>query len=156
MKLKGLESLEMDRDAETNGAWVDLPLGDGSRVKLRGGMSPRALNFRQRLLKKYRALYRIDQNPSAEQTERDEIEILAKILLVDWEGPAFMTEAGTLLPCNEETTTALLTEYTLLRRLLTAMADEVGHAGMGKGETDALGKTLGTRSASTSEPETAA
>lgn len=119
--IEGLEEFfGSDPTLEGEGVWVPVPGREGTRIKLRSGGGKAARTFALSLQRKYVPYYQTKKSPPVDELDKDQVELMAKVLVVDWEG-----FSG--LPCTPANVRAVMTRYPAFREWCSRTADEREH-----------------------------
>lgn len=117
-----LSEMRIDRDAKEQGEWVPSPYLPGVRIKARGygNADHRLLVAKQG--RELSAAFASGSEVSLDIQDANELDLLTKTLLVDWEGVT--EEDGTVITCGSDRAHQLLAdpELALLRMSVTHAA----------------------------------
>lgn len=147
LKLAGLADFAVNKVAEKDGAWMPLVgRDDGSAIKLRSQAAPRVKRAAAEQQKKHIPTYRANKIPPQDVLDREQDELLAKHVITDWKGPAFVLETGETFPCTPENALLVLQQFPLLKDDIIRWSDDR------KNYQDEAMAAMAGNSASTSEP----
>lgn len=99
-----------DAQTEADGAWMDVPGKPGWAVRLRSGKAPKVENKAQELMRRHLPLLSVGRDIPASSRVRDEIELLATAIVVDWKG-------FNSLPCTPDNVRAVMAQYPTFREM---------------------------------------
>lgn len=116
------EAFETDTDAEVDGQWV-RGIREGMNVLVARWGNTRYRKMFQRLIKPVRQQF--DRGTlSDEEITKLTTQCMAETILLDWDGPAFVTREGEPLEFSREAAVQLMTDLPDFRDELVALARE--------------------------------
>lgn len=134
-----------DLQAEEAGVWIDLR--QGVRVKVRSENSVKARAWAQARVLKQRSLYLGSGGLPPEISDKNEVDLCAEVLVVDWANIFDQHKAP--IPCTQANVRMLLTQLPALRRDIVTFSRIDATF---KPETELAGKDSGMSSPSNSAP----
>lgn len=115
------EDFSYDEDTEDQGAWMTIPGRNGMRIRLRSQNSAVVRNYSIKIARRHRALYAAKKSPSAEQSDADDIELMAKTIVTGWEG---FGPKESPIACTQANVAAVMTKYPQLRNICNQWSSE--------------------------------
>ena len=116
------EAFETDTDAEVDGQWV-RGIREGMNVLVARWGNPRYRKMFSKLIKPVRQQF--DRGTlSEEEITKLTTQCMAETILLDWDGPAFVTREGEPLEFSREAAVKLMTDLPDFRDELVALARE--------------------------------
>ncbi len=118
-----------DESTEAEGAWMPVPGKEGWEIKLRSQHSAKVRDMAGKQVRKHLSLYQARKNVPAAVQDSDNIELLAKSIVVGWTG-------FDNIPCTPDNVRAVMGKYPAFREMVLAWADE--RENYRKAETEAI------------------
>jgi hypothetical protein len=110
-----------DAELDEKGAWMEIPGKVGMKIRLRPQNSTIVRNMATKISRRHRALYAAGRQPTAEQNDADECELLARAQVTGWEG---FGPKESPIACNEANVTAIMKKYPQLRNICSKWSNE--------------------------------
>jgi len=114
------DAFEMDRDAETNGAWVDW--GELGKFKIAAWMNKHHQEVLARLRKPFKSFELSGRDLPADKSEEIGVKAMAEAILLDWSG--VKGKSGQDLAYSHDAAVELLTDLKRFRNQVVAVATE--------------------------------